>query len=142
MTPEPRPAVVPVLAYADGPAALDWLVRVFGFTELTRRLDDHGRMLHSELDAYGGLIMIGAADLAYEGPKVHREHCASAAAWQETPFVADGVLVHVPDVEAHLAVARREGARILSGSESSPPGRMYRAEDVEGHRWVFLEEAA
>lgn len=140
MTTDPRPAVVPMLDYVDGPAALDWLVRVFGFTELTRRLDADGRLVHGELDAFGGLLMLTASDPAYESPKAHREHCTSSAAWQQTPFVVNGVLVHVPDVDAHVDVARREGARILTGPEGGRPGRMYRAEDLEGHRWLFLEE--
>jgi hypothetical protein len=27
----------------------------------------------------------------------------------------------------------------LSEIEEGPPGRRYRAEDLEGHRWVFFE---
>jgi len=30
---DPDPAVVPMLAYEDGPAAMDWLSRAFGFFE-------------------------------------------------------------------------------------------------------------
>ena len=67
--------VVPMLTYADGPAAMDWLVRVFGF----------------------------------EGPAAHRVHCSAADAWQATPYVVDGV------------------------------ARLYRTEDLEGHRWMFMQ---
>ena len=28
--------IVPMLAYEDGPAALDWLTKAFGFREVTR----------------------------------------------------------------------------------------------------------
>jgi uncharacterized glyoxalase superfamily protein PhnB len=30
------PAVVPMLAYENGPAAMDWLARAFGFRERMR----------------------------------------------------------------------------------------------------------
>lgn len=135
-------AVVPMLTYADGAAALDWLVEAFGFREEERWLDEEGRLEHGEVDAFGGNIMLASTNPHYEGPKAHREHCSRAASWQDGwPFVVDGVLVHVPDVEAHLATAREHGATVLSGPEDSPLGRLYRAEDVEGHRWMFLEPA-
>ena len=50
----------------------------------------------------------------------------------------DGVLVYVADIEAHFERATREGATILSGLEDGFPGRRYRAEDLEGHRWMFI----
>jgi len=129
-----------MLDYADGPAALDWLVAAFGFEERERWLDDGGRLAHGEVDAFGGTVMLVSANPRYEGPKAHREHCARAAGWQEGwPYVVDGVLVYVPDVDAHLEVAREHGATVLSGPEDSPYGRLYRAEDPEGHRWMFLQ---
>jgi uncharacterized glyoxalase superfamily protein PhnB len=43
-------------------------------------------------------------------------------------------------VEAHFERARVAGARILSEVEDTPFGdRHYRAEDLEGHRWMFAE---
>jgi uncharacterized glyoxalase superfamily protein PhnB len=54
--------------------------------------------------------------------------------------VVDGVLVHVEDVSAHYARARAEGATILSPLEEGESGRRrYRAEDLEGHRWMFAQ---
>jgi uncharacterized glyoxalase superfamily protein PhnB len=55
------------------------------------------------------------------------------------PWVIDGVLVYVDDIDAHFARAAAAGAIILSEIEEGPPGRRYRAEDPEGHRWFFLE---
>jgi len=132
-------AVFPMLAYANGPAAMDWLIRVFGFRERTRMLDDAGRLAHGELSAGNGLVMLASPSPDYEGPRQHREHCERAARWSEVPWVIDGVLVLVDDVAAHFSRAQREGARILSPLESGPPAVRYRAEDVEGHRWMFME---
>jgi uncharacterized glyoxalase superfamily protein PhnB len=134
--------VVPMLAYADGPAAMDWLARAFGFVERTRMLTDDGVLSHGEMLAGDGLIMVATPTAAYEGPKRHREHCEQALAWSQVPYVIDGVLVYVDDVDAHHERARRAGATILSVLEDGYPGRRYRAEDIEGHRWMFLQRPA
>jgi len=132
------PTVVPMLAYEDGPAAMDWLVQAFGFVERERWMGEDGLLAHGEL-AVGedGLVMLATPTARYEGPARHREHCAEAAAWSEVPYVIDGVLVEVDDLEAHLARARAGGARILSEIEDAGGFRHYRAEDLEGHRWMF-----
>jgi uncharacterized glyoxalase superfamily protein PhnB len=131
--------VVPMVAYADGVAAMDWLVRVFGFRERARLLDNAGRLAHGELVAGDGLIMLATPTPDYEGPRQHREHCERARRWSDVPWVIDGVLVRVDDVTAHFGSAQREGARILSPLEAGPPAARYRAEDLEGHRWMFME---
>lgn len=133
--------ITPMLAYADGPAAMDWLVRVFGFTERTRMLDAKGCLAHGELSAGDGVIMLATPSSHYEGPKQHRAHCDQAKRWSDTPYVIDGVLVLIDDVAAHFARARSEGACILSELEPGPPGLRYRAEDLEGHRWMFMERS-
>jgi len=45
----------------------------------------------------------------------------------------------VDDVERHFAKAKAAGATMLSDLEEAPYGRLFRAEDVEGHRWMFLQ---
>ena len=55
------------------------------------------------------------------------------------PYIIDGVLVYVKDVGAHYEHARKAGATILSELEGDSPGRRYRAEDIEGHRWMFMQ---
>jgi uncharacterized glyoxalase superfamily protein PhnB len=131
--------VVPMLAYADGPAAMDWLAEAFGFQEVTRMLDPDGRLAHGEMTAGRGLIMLATPTPLYEGPRRHREQCERARAWSQVPWVIDGVLVYVDDVDAHYDRAMRAGATILSAPEDGFPGRRYRAEDLEGHRWMFLQ---
>jgi len=49
------------------------------------------------------------------------------------------VLVYVDDVEAHCRRARVAGARILSEPQTDEYGSRYRVEDVEGHRWMFMQ---
>ena len=88
--------------------------------------------------AFGGLIFLGTPSPEYEGPRKHREHCERARAWSAVPYIVDGVLVRVDDVDAHFEHAKRSGATILSEPENNPYGRSYRVEDVEGHRWMFM----
>jgi uncharacterized glyoxalase superfamily protein PhnB len=135
----PHQTVIPMLSYADGAAAMDWLSRVFGFREKTRWLDDDGRLSHGELEGEGGLIMLASPSPDYEGPKQHAEHCERARAWSQVPWVINGVLVYVQDVDAHFAHAKQEGATILTEIEDGFPGKRYRAEDLEGQRWMFMQ---
>ncbi len=137
-----QPDVIPMLDYEDGPAALDWLAEAFGFEEVTRMLGENGALSHGEMLAGSGRIMLATATPAYQSPKHHREQCAAARAWSAVPWVIDGVLVYVDDIDAHYAQARRAGAGILSQIENGFPGRRYRTEDLEGHRWMFMQRPA
>jgi PhnB protein len=130
--------VIPMLAYENGPAAMDWLIRAFGFSERDRRVEN-GRLTHGELDTGEGVVMLATPSTHYHGPKRHREECEVAKAWHDVPYVIDGVLVYVDDVSGHYARAREQGATILSGLEGGEDGKRYRAEDVEGHRWMFIQ---
>ena len=81
--------------------------------------------------------MLGSPQ-GYVGSRRHRERCAVARTMHETPYVVDGTLVYVDDVDAHAVQARRAGAEILSEPADQPHGdRIYRVEDSEGHRWMF-----
>jgi len=133
------PAVIPMLAYEDGVAALDWLARAFGFRERARMLGENGRLSHGEMEAGEGMIMLATPSPHYHGPKRHREESEAARKWSEVPYIVDGVLVYVDDVPAHFERASSAGATILSPVEDSGEGRRYRAEDLEGHRWMFME---
>ena len=130
--------VIPMLAYEDGPAAMDWLATAFGFRERDRRVTPEGRLEHGEMDTGGGVIMLATPSTHYHGPKKHREECDVARSWHDVPYIIDGVLVHVDDVGAHFERAKAAGATILSPVEGGEGGRRYRAEDLEGHRWMFM----
>jgi uncharacterized glyoxalase superfamily protein PhnB len=130
-----------MLSYEDPATAIPWLERAFGFIEEAdqRRTESNGRITHAQLAAGAGLVMLANPTLDYRNPRNHRESCADADLWLSVPWVVDGVLVYVDDVDAHLERARDVGAVLLSGVEETPAGRLYRVEDVEGHRWMFME---
>jgi uncharacterized glyoxalase superfamily protein PhnB len=61
-------AVIPMLAYEDGAAAVDWLVEAFGFEEQTRFTDDDGTVTHAELETGSGTVMLSTPTLDYVSP--------------------------------------------------------------------------
>ena len=134
------PAVVPMISYEDGIAALEWLRKAFGFRETTRLTTPDGRLSHGEMEAGDGLIMLASPTPEYRSPKRHREACEQARKWSTVPWIIDGVLVYVDHLTRHFKRAKAAGATILSDIEEGPPGRRYRAEDLEGHRWFFFEK--
>ncbi len=135
------PDVIPMIAYEDGPKAMDWLSSTFGFKERARMLGQDGRLSHGEMQAGEGVIMLASPTPDYQAPRHHRDGCESAKKWSAVPYIVDGVLVYVDDVNAHYQRAKQKGATILSEPEADDYGRRYRAEDIEGHRWMFMERA-
>jgi uncharacterized glyoxalase superfamily protein PhnB len=139
MTASAAPSVIPMIAYEDGIAALEWLARAFGFREIARHTTPDGVLSHGEMAAGDGLIMLASPTPDYESPRTHGTTCDRARRWLSVPWIIDGVLVYVEDLDAHFARAKAAGAVMLSGIEEGGPGRRYRVEDVEGHRWFFFE---
>ena len=119
--------ITPYLGYEDGDAAIEFLVKAFGFTEQFKMHMPDGRVGHAELDLDGSGIMLGCPP-DYKSPR--REGRPS------------DVLVHVyvDDVDAHHAQAKAAGATILEEPADQVYGdRRYTAEDLEGHRWMFAK---
>src|SRR2546430_6741240 len=104
------PDVIPMVAYEDGPKAMDWLSSAFGFRERARMLDKGGRLSHGEMQAGGGAIMLATPTPDYPAPLHHREACAPAPEWATGPYLLDGPLGYLHDVAPHFARAQQTGA--------------------------------
>jgi uncharacterized glyoxalase superfamily protein PhnB len=131
--------LVPFLGYEDAPAAIDWLCTSFGATEHAeaRSTDADGTVMHAELDLQGSTIFLSTPP-GYVSPQRHRESCELERRIYDSPWVIDGLFVEVDDVDAHHARAAEAGATILRAPEEPGVGyRIYTAEDLEGHRWMF-----
>ena len=131
-----------MIAYENAAMAMTWLVRAFGFIERSRMTDQQGRVVHGELELSGSVVMLASPTSEYRSPKNHAETCDQARRWSAVPWVIDGVLVMVDDVDAHYKNALAAGAMMLSGIEEGGPGRRYRAADLEGHRWMFMQKSS
>ena len=136
--PEGWPRISSSLFYDDAAAAIDWLVRAFGFEVQERVEDEQGRIVHSQLVLDGGLIMVGQTGL-----QADRE-------FQQSPQALGGtntqsLAVHVDNVDAHCERARAAGAVITMEPATQDYGegywvdRSYGARDIEGHHWWFLQ---
>ena len=71
--------IVPMLAYADAAAAVDWLCSAFGFREIVehRHEDENGVVGHAEIERDGAYVMLATPNAAYVGPKQHAESLPS-----------------------------------------------------------------
>jgi len=135
--------VIPMISYEDVGTAAEWLISAFGFQErvTSRHTDDGGTVTHAEVDLDGRdgtPVMLGCPGSDYHAPRRHAAECEHARKWLEPPYVVDGVLVYVNDVEAHQKRARAAGAEVLMEVTSAPYGRFYTVADSEGHRWMFM----
>ena len=129
----------PRLAYADVAAALEFLTRVFQFTERREARmgtpdDDEGMLAWLEFG--DGVVMIGRASAAARD--VH--HLYSPA---DVGHATVMIHVTVNDIDSHYEHAVAEGATITMPIEDAFYGfRRYEADDLEGHRWHFNETLA
>jgi uncharacterized glyoxalase superfamily protein PhnB len=131
--------LIPFLGYEDAAAAIDWLCTAFGATENAeeRRSGEGGTIWHAELDLEGSTIYL-ATPAEYVSSRRHRDSCEIERRMHDNPWVIDGLWVEVGDVDAHHARAAEAGATIIRGLDEPGIGyRIYTAEDLEGHRWMF-----
>jgi uncharacterized glyoxalase superfamily protein PhnB len=115
----PPAVVIPVLHYADVPAAVEWLTKAFGFRERLT-IGTH----RVQMTFQGGALVVrdGGTEGALEGGALH------------------SVMVRVDDADAHCAAARQHGAAILQEPQTYPYGeRQYTAADPGGHVWTFSQ---
>jgi uncharacterized glyoxalase superfamily protein PhnB len=118
----PSATVIPVLVYPDVREAVQWLERVFGFSERVQIGESH----RSQLSFGDGALIVG---------DVHGERRPPRAG-----EVTHAVVVRVPDARAHCEHARAQGARILMEPTDFEYGeRQYHVEDFAGHQWTFSE---
>lgn len=111
----PRVTVIPELPYANVGEAIEWLSAAFGF-RLRLRIGDHRAQMH----------------VGNDGAMVITEMRGTACSCS--------VLVRVEDVDAHYAIARDRGARIVRAPEDHVYGeRQYTARDIGGHVWTFSQ---
>jgi uncharacterized glyoxalase superfamily protein PhnB len=121
------PQVVPYLLYEDAGAAMDWLIRVFGFTERVRDRHSDETVRHGELlVGDGGVIMLGSPGEGFQGPAKLGE------VTQLQCITITGLLAHRERVQA-------AGAGVSEISVRAGHAHSYTVDDPEGHRWYFSE---
>jgi uncharacterized glyoxalase superfamily protein PhnB len=123
------PAVVPYLYYEDATAALEFLVRAFGFAEVEAVRDDEGVVWHAQVRAGDGLVLVGPGieDFGTRGIT-------------DPEWAVCRIHVLVDDLDAHHRRAVAEGATIRWAPAEHVGGeRIYIAADPGGHQWIFAQ---
>lgn len=123
---DPRPTIFPKLYYNDAPAALEWLVRVYGFTSRLVVSGGEGKIIHAELSFGGGVIMLGSAR-----PE------AGLSSPEDLSGLNQMNAIYVADPDAHYAHVVAAGAEIVNPLYDAVHGRGYETKDLEGHIWSF-----
>ena len=119
----PLTDIIPVVPYEDIRSAHDFLVRVLGFTAGGVIEDGSGQVVHGEVQMGGRRIWLHAASGGLTTPALSGTATA-------------GIVVHVPDVDAHFQRAKANGAEILREPTDEDYGqREYGVRDPEGHNW-------
>jgi len=121
------PQVVPYLLYEDADAAMDWLIKVFGFAERVRDRQSDGTLRHGELlVGDGGVIMLGSLGEGFQGPAKLGE-------------VTQLQCITISHLQAHRERAQAARAAVSEISVRAGRAHSYTVDDPEGHRWYFSE---
>jgi uncharacterized glyoxalase superfamily protein PhnB len=118
------PNIFPCFRYADAPKAIAWLNKAFGFEKQFVVPGENNTVAHAQLCLGPGMIMMSS--------------CGKPD--PTNPWVTErfGTYVVVPDIEAHYARAKANGAKIERPLADTQYGsREYSARDCDGHLWSF-----
>jgi uncharacterized glyoxalase superfamily protein PhnB len=123
--------IIPSLRYRDALAAIDWLVRAFGFEKQAVYLGpDNTTVQHAQLTFGNGMIMLGSVDNGGEAGKFMVQ--PDEVGLRDTK----GTYLVVADADATYATAKAAGAEmILDIRDMDYGGRAFTCRDLEGHTW-------
>jgi uncharacterized glyoxalase superfamily protein PhnB len=120
---------MPYLHYHDPAAAIDFLVKAFGFTLRFAHRDEQGAVRHAQVGVGDTTLMLGPASPDFRSAAASALPALHASTW-----------CYVDDVDAHCERARAAGAVILREPMDQPYGvREYDALDCEGQEWYFAQ---
>ncbi len=128
-----RPSITPCLVYEDAPVAIDFLCRVFGFTQNLIVPGGSAREIaHAQLTLDGNMIMLSSAS-----PDA-RARFSMVPPHATGGLVTACICVALEDPDAHHARAAAGGATIMAAPHDNEyGGRGYEAQDCEGNVWSF-----
>jgi len=121
----------PYLYYTDATEALDWLVRVFGFTEKVRYVDASGLVFQAVVAAGDAEILLAGVGADYwEAKGVDRP-------------VGQLNVVYVPDVDAQyerVCAALGDNCDVPVPQDQPYGARVFTVLDVGGNSWTFWQQ--
>jgi uncharacterized glyoxalase superfamily protein PhnB len=126
-----RSTIIPSLRYRDALAAIDWLVRAFGFEKQAVYLgSDNTTVMHAQLTFGNGMVMLGSVDNGGEAGKFMVQ--PDEIGLRET----QGTYLVVPNADAVYSTAKAAGAEmVIDIRDMDYGGRAFTCRDLEGHLW-------
>ncbi|HEY0161811.1 MAG TPA: VOC family protein [Edaphobacter sp.] len=123
--------IIPSVRYRDAHAAIEWLVRAFGFQKNAVYEGSNNTVAHAQLTlGEGGMVMLGSVDNTSEHGKLMVQ--PDEIGLRET----GGIYLVVPDADAVYATAKAAGATmVLDLEDKDYGGRGFTCRDLEGHLW-------
>ncbi|HVG26214.1 MAG TPA: VOC family protein [Acidobacteriaceae bacterium] len=130
--PQAGSSIIPAVRYRDAHAAIDWLVRVFGFERQAVYDGPEGTVAHAQLTYGGGMLMLGST--ANEGEFARQSVGLEETGGRETV----GLCLVVPEevCGAMYERVKAAGAEIVQELNQPPyGGQAFACRDPEGHVW-------
>lgn len=124
--------VIPSLRYHDAHAAIDWLVRIFGFARQAVYDGPNGTVAHAQLTRGGGMLMLGSAANAGAFAKlsVGLEETGGRETMGLCLIVTEDECVTMYE---RVKADKREIVQELTSPEYG--GKAFACRDLEGHIW-------
>ncbi len=128
-----KSSVIPGLRYRDAHAAIDWLVRIFGFTAQAVHDGPDNTVAHAQLTLGGGMIMLGSASNDRWNQELVQPDEIGTRSTQS-------LYLRVTDAAPLYENAKAAGAAIvLELTEMPYGGKAFGCRDLEGHLWSIGE---
>ena len=122
--------MIPCLRYPEAMAAIDWLCKVFGFTEHMVVGEPSGRVAHAQLTLDGGMIMLGSTGGSSAYGDLIAQPGEIGGRETQTTYVV------VKDADAVLARVLAGGGEVLMPIKNEDyGGRGFTCRDPQGHIW-------
>lgn len=122
--------VIPSLRYRDALAAIDWLVRAFGFEKHAVHMGPDNTVAHAQLTLGSGMIMLGSVDNGREYGRQIVQPDEIDLRETQSPYLV------VADADAVYATAKAAGASmVMDIADMDYGGRAFACRDLEGHLW-------
>ena len=127
--------VVPSLRYRNALAAIDWLIRAFGFEKQAVYLGpDSTTVMHAQLTFGNGMVMLGS--VAIEGDNENEYNKLMVQPDEVGGRETKGIYLIVNDADQVHATAKAAGAEmVLDIRDMDYGGRAFTCRDLEGHLW-------
>lgn len=127
-------SIMPSFRYRDAPAAISWLVRMFGFTERAVYPGPENTIAHAELALGDGMVMLGSAT----NRNPHADYMALPA--EINGRITSPTYLVVADCEPVYARVQQAGVDIVSEMRTMDyGGKAFTVRDPEGYMWSVGE---